>query len=199
MKNLYVHSIFGVLFLFLSTSYSCQNTDPLKKLVKDTKNSMQKDYILEKEKICDLNNDQKEDIILVYKPKNVDKEIESLDTPVIVLLSQNNNYTKIKNGNILYSYIPGNSVLDNDLVIKNEFFTLEQTEGNGNNKKKAYITFKFDKSSRHIFLSKYGVETSVPGKKGMVAKTQIFSAKDFGQIRFEDFDSSSISSVIKIQ
>ncbi|WP_294288463.1 hypothetical protein, partial [uncultured Chryseobacterium sp.] len=106
----------------------------MKKWVKDTKNSMQTDYILEKEKICDLNNDQKEDIILVYKPKNVDKEIESLDTPVIVLLSQNNNYMTMKNSNILYSYIPGNSVLDNNLVIKNEFFTLEQTEGNGNNK-----------------------------------------------------------------
>ena len=199
MKNLYVHSIFGVLFLFLSTLYSCQNTDLLKKLVKDTKNSMQADYILEKEKICDLNNDQKEDIILIYKPKNVDREIESLDTPVIVLLSQNNNYTKIKNGNILYSYIPGDSVLDNNLVIKNEFFTLEQAEGNGNNKKKAYITFKFYKSSRHIFLSKYGIETSVPGKKGMVTKTQIFSAKDFGQIRFENFDSESILPVIKTQ
>lgn len=198
MKNLTVHP-FGVMFLFLSTLYSCQNTDLLKKLVKDTKNSMQADYLLEKEKICDLNNDQKEDIILIYKPKNVDREIESLDTPVIVLLSQNNNYTKIKNGNILYSYIPGDSVLDNNLVIKNEFFTLEQAEGNGNNKKKAYITFKFDKSSRHIFLSKYGIETSVPGKKGMVTKTQIFSTKDFGNIRFEDFDSSSISSVIKIR
>lgn len=198
MKNLTVHR-FGVLFLFLSTLYSCQNTDPLKKWVKDTKNSMQTDYILEKEKICDLNNDQKEDIILVYKPKNVDKEIESLDTPVIVLLSQNNNYMTMKNSNILYSYIPGNSVLDNNLVIKNEFFTLEQTEGNGNNKKKTYITFKFDKSSRHIFLSKYGVETSVPGKKGMITRTQIFSAKDFGQIRFEDFDSEFISSIIKTQ
>lgn len=199
MKNLHVHPIFGILFLFLSAFYSCQNTDPLKKLVKDTKNSMQAEYLLEKEKMCDLNNDQKEDIILVYKPKNVDKEIESLDTPIIVLLSQNNNYTKIKNGNILYSYIPGNSVLDNNLVTKNEFFTLEQTQGNGNNKKKTYITFKFDKSSRHIFLSKYGIETSVPDKKGMVTRTQIFSAKDFGQIRFEDFDSEFISSIIKTQ
>lgn len=199
MKNLHVHTIFGVLFLFLSTLYSCQNTDPLKKLVKDAKNSMQAEYILEKEKICDLNNDYKDDIILVYKPKNIDKEIESLDTPVVVLLSQNNNYSKIKNSNILYSYIPGNSVLDNNLVIKNEFFTLEQTEGNGNNKKKTYITFKFDKSSRHIFLSKYGVETSVPGKKGMVTTTQIFSAKDFCNIGFEDFDSESISSIIRTQ
>jgi len=199
MKNLHIHPIFGILFLFLSTFYSCQNTDPLKKLVQDTKSSMQKEYILEKEKTCDLNNDHREDIVLVYKPKNVDREIESFDTPVIVLLSQNNNYMKMKNSNILYSYIPDNSVLDNNLVIKNEFFTLEQTVGNGNNKKKTYTTFKFDKSSKHILLSKYGVETSFPGGKGMVTKTQIFSAKDFGQIRFENFDSESILSVIKTQ
>jgi hypothetical protein len=88
MKNLNIHTIFGILFLFLSTSYSCQNTDQLKKMVKDTKNSMQKDYILEIEKIFDLNNDRKEDIVLVYKPKNVDREIESFDTPVVLLLSQ---------------------------------------------------------------------------------------------------------------
>ncbi len=199
MKNLHVHTIFGILFLFLSTLYSCQNTDPLKKLVKDTKSSMQTDYILEKEKICDLNNDRKEDIVLIYKPKNVDREIESFDTPVVILLSQNKNYSKIKNSNILYSYIPDNSVLDNNLVIKNEFFTLEQTEGNGNNKKKTYTTFKFDKSSKQILLSKYGIETSFPGKKGIMTKTQIFSTKDFGKIKFEDFDSASISSVIKAQ
>lgn len=199
MRTLNIHTIFGILFLFLSTSYSCQNTDQLKKMVKDTKSSMQKGYILEKEKICDLNNDHKEDIVLVYKPKNVDREIESFDTPIILVLSKNNDYIKIKNSNILYSYIPDNSVLNNNLVIKNEFFTLEQTEGNGSNKKKTYVTFKFDKSSKQILLSKYGIETSFPGKKGIITKTQIFSIKDFGKISFEDFDSASISSMIKTQ
>lgn len=72
---------------------------------------MQKDYILEKEKICDLNNDQKNDIILIYNTRNIDTEIESFDVPVILILSQNNNYVKMKNSNILYSYVPNNSVL----------------------------------------------------------------------------------------
>lgn len=198
MKTVNIHNIAGIAFFLFSITCSCQNLDlKSKKIAEDTKNSMQKDYILEKEKICDLNNDQKNDIILIYKTRNIDTEIETFDVPVILILSQNNNYVKMNNSNILYSYVPNNSVLNHNLVIKNEFFTLEQTEGDGNSKKKTYITFRFDKNSKHILLSKYGVETSFPGKENMIIKTKIFSTKDFGKIRFEDFNSDSISSIIK--
>ncbi|TDO20955.1 hypothetical protein [Pedobacter duraquae] len=198
MKFLNISSLYGITFLFFSTICSGQSTDlKLKKLTERTKKSMQLDYILEKEESCDLNNDQKKDVILVYKPKNIDKELESLDTPVILLLSQNNDYIKLSNSNILYSYIPDNSVLENNLVTKNEYFTLEQTEGNGSNKRKTYITFKFEKGSKQLLLSKYGIETSFPGKNKIVTKTQLFSIKDFGKIKFEDFNTETISSLVK--
>lgn len=199
MKAVIQHITVITLLLF-STVYSCQSSElKLKKISENTKKTMQKDYILQTEKICDLNNDQKKDIILVYNTKNIDKEMESLDTPVVLLLSTNNDYIKIENSNILYSYIPNNSVLDHNLVVKNEFFTLEQVEGDGNNKKKTYITFKFDKNSRQVLLSKYGVETSFPDLKKTATKTQIFSPKDFGKIRFQDFNAESISSFVKLE
>ena len=198
MKFLTITNLFGITFLFFSAICSAQSTDlKLKKLTESTNKSMQKDYILEKQASCDLNNDQKQDLILVYKPRNIDTEMESLDTPVILLLSQNSDYIKISNSNILYSYIPDNSVLDINLVTKNEYFTLEQTEGTGSNKRKTYITFKFDKVSKQILLSKYGIETSFPGEKKIVTKTQLFTIKDFGKVKFVDFNSETISSLVK--
>lgn len=193
-----IQNMIRIMFLLFSTVYSCQSNDlMLKKLSENTKKSMQLDYTLQKEEICDLNNDQKKDIILIYKPKNIDQEIESLDTPVILLLSQNSDYIKIENSSILYSYIPNSSVLDNNLVVKNEFFTLEQTEGNGNNKRKTYITFRYNQDNKQVFLSKYGIETSFPGKTKNITKTKLFSSKDFGKIKFEDFNTETISSSLK--
>ena len=87
--------------LLLTTGIcSCQNTK-IEKLTDDTKNLMSLNYNLEKEKICDLNNDGKKDIILLYRSKNADEEIETLDFPVILLLSLNNDYVKIENKDIL--------------------------------------------------------------------------------------------------
>ncbi|KQR94389.1 hypothetical protein ASG01_00425 [Chryseobacterium sp. Leaf180] len=193
-----IQNILGMMLFFFSTVYFCQSTDPkLKKISDNTKKSMQMDYTLQKEEICDLNNDKKKDVILIYQPKNVDKEMESFDTPVVLLLSQNSDYIKIENSNILYSYIPNSSVLDNNLVVKNEFFTLEQTEGNGNNKRKTYITFRYDQDTRQVFLSKYGIETSFPGKTKNITKTKLFSSKDFGKIKFNDFNTETISSSLK--
>ncbi|WP_027388580.1 hypothetical protein [Chryseobacterium gregarium] len=197
MSVLNTKNLFGIAFLLFINNFFSQEIDyKLKKIIANTKKAMQPNYILEKEEICDLNNDNKKDIIFIYKTKNIDKEIETLDSPVILLLSTNDTYIKIENSNILYSFIPNNSVLDNNLVIKNEFFTLEQTEGDGNNKKIIYITFKFDKYSKQIFLSKYGVETFFPDENKIIKKTQIFSEKDFGKIKFEDYSNDAFQNKI---
>ena len=198
MKILNIQNTIIIVFFLFSTICSGQNTDlKFKAILENTKKLMQADYTLQNEKICDLNNDQKKDIILLYQPKNVDKEIESFDTPVILILSEKNGFIKIENNNILFSYIPNSSDLDNNLVVKNNYFTIEQSEGTANSRKKKYITFKFDSIHRQIFLSKYGIETSFPGKNKMINKTQIFSVKDFGNIKFEDFDADTIGDILK--
>lgn len=187
MKNIkYQHNKYLIILFLLSIStFSCQNTR-LEKLIKEVKNSKQNEYILEKEKICDLNNDKKNDAILVYRSKNPDKEIETFDAPIVLIVSSNNDYVRKENPNIIYSFIPDNMVLDNNLVIKNNYFTIEQTTGGGNNKEKKYITFKFDIINKAIILHKYSIETIYPGKNGMLKKNQNFSTKDFGIIKFEN-------------
>ena len=182
--------------LLLTTGIcSCQNTK-IEKLTDDTKNLMSLNYNLEKEKICDLNNDGKKDIILLYRSKNADEEIETLDFPVILLLSLNNDYVKIENKDILYSFIPNNSVLDYGLVTKNNFFTLEQTTGGGNNQERKYITFKFDQNKKAVFLYKYGIETTYPTKNGLNKKSQLYSTKDFGKIKFENVKEDLLEKII---
>lgn len=191
MIYLNTQNIFCIVFLlFINTCSSQKNDANLEKLVKLTKNKMHLNYSLVKEEIGDFNKDNKKDIILIFKSKNNDEEIETLDSPVIVLLSTTKNYERFENSNILYSFIPNNSVLDDNLVMKNEFFTIEQTMGNGNDKEKKYITFKFDNNK--IFLYKYGVETSFPGKTKIITSTKIYSKKDFGIIAFKDFNLNDI-------
>lgn len=186
-------NIFCIVFLFFINTCSSQKNDVnFEKLVELTKLKMQLNYSLEKEEIGDFNMDNKKDIVLIFKSKDNDEEIETLDSPVIVLLSTTKYYERFENSNILYSFIPNNSVLDDKVVVKNEYFTIEQTMGNGNNKEKYYITFKFDQNTNKILLYKYGIEKSFPGKTKINTTTKIYSKKDFGIITFEDFNLNDI-------
>ncbi|MDQ0594782.1 hypothetical protein QFZ37_003151 [Chryseobacterium ginsenosidimutans] len=154
-----------------------------------------KSYSLQLEKKCDINKDGLTDEILLFNKDahfSNEDDIETLDSPIYVILSTNKIF---ENDKIIYTFIPNNSNLDNNIVTKSNYFTIEQTTGNGENKKTTYITFKF--LNNKLFLHKYGSDTNYPKNDKLIKTTKIYNQKDFGNISFENFDIESINSSIK--
>ena len=140
-------------------------------------------YSLLDAKDCDINRDKLTDKILVFKPDQdyKNEEIEVLDSPLVILLNHGGDkYQSLKNKNVIYTPTPiiGIHGLE-DIVIKNNFFTIEQSMGNGNLKSMQYITFKYDVGAKNIVLYKFS-EADNLGKI-----TRAFSQKEFGNLPFE--------------
>ncbi|MDW9381891.1 hypothetical protein [Chryseobacterium sp. JV558] len=160
-----------------------------------------KKYILEKQKSCDLNGDGLKDIVLVFQTlRTFTQEDETtMDSPVYVLINNSKNKFDIyKNKNIIYTFMP-NSPAEGfrDIVVKDNFFTIEQQEGGGWYFVDSYTTFKFDKSRKEIVLSKYGksfIDRREPEKS---IPDQIFTPKDFNTISFTNFDAEQLSTLME--
>lgn len=163
----------------------------------DIINSLKSDYQIEKKKQCDLNGDGFNDIIMVFQPLgsfSPDDEL-TMDSPVYVLINNGKNQFQVyRNKNIIYSFFP-NSPAEGftDLVIKDNFFTIEQIEGGGWLFVNSYTTFKFDKKTQKIVLSKYGKSYTDRRNPEGVIPDQIYTSKNFGTVHFTDFNAEELS------
>ena len=152
----------------------------------------QNGYSVYKEATCDLNGDSQLDYILVFS-----KGAELTEFILDVLLSnKNGGYTVLENSRAIQSnphttYATG---LEN-IVVKNNYFTLEENTSGGDPSQNIYTTFMYDKKTNSVKLHKYGIETIYPDTSKDWSKT--YSEKDFGIIKFSDFDSNSILDNIK--
>lgn len=147
-----------------------------------------KDFALVKKQNCDLNKDNLEDFILVFKNN---KEYESSDiktkiAPVIVLINNgNNSYTKYENDNI---YPNDFNDLYSNLAVKDNFFTVELANEIPNESTSSkYITFKYD--NQNIVLHKYS--EIIDWSSSKTDKIN-YSQKNFGIINFRDFNTNTI-------
>lgn len=145
-------------------------------------------YSIIKEITCDLNKDNIQDKIVVYKNNKefVSDDDTTKESPVSVFFGiGNNKFEKFENPKIF-----GNDSNDffKNLVVKDIFFTVELYNEVPNkyviNK---YITFKYDIDSKKIILFKYG--QNLFGDKN---ETLLYTSKDFGKIYFEQYDSNTI-------
>jgi hypothetical protein len=145
-------------------------------------------YSILKEIKCDINQDNIEDEILVYKNnKDFDSDDDTTkQSPVVVYLGiGNNKFEKSENPNIFAN--DSNDFFKN-LVVKDNFFTVElNNEVADKYVIDKYITFKYDKESKSIILFKYG-QNSLGDKNEKL----LYTSKDFGKIYFEQYDSNTI-------
>lgn len=152
------------------------------------KDKESKNFSLEKKQVCDLNNDNLKDFILVFKNN---KEFDSDDmttksAPIIVLLNKSDgSYTQFENDEIY----PNNfNDYFKSLVIKDSFFTVELSNEDPNNYNvDKYITFNCNKDD--ILLHKYSEITYSSNGK---TTQENYSNKNFGIIKFGDFNSNTI-------
>ena len=150
----------------------------------------QSGYQILKEVSCDLNGDMKTDYILVF---SIGEQSTAFTT--FLLLSNEKGYATLKNEKAIQSnphttYATG---LEN-IVVKNNYFTLEENTSGGDPTQNIFTTFVWDKNTNTVKLHKYGIETMYTDSKKDWSKT--YSDKDFGIIKFSDFDCNAILSKV---
>ncbi len=142
----------------------------------------------------DLNLDEIKDYILVLK-KNEEGSLANVvhDTekrPLLILIRDSNNKLQLvkRNDNTVYCIDCGGIMGDPfmGIKIKNGYFSVEHYGGSAWRWTRI-ITYKYSKQDNEWFLHKDGSESfhaSDPEK----VESKIRTTKDFGKVKFEDFD-----------
>lgn len=142
----------------------------------------------------DLNLDEIKDYILVLK-KNGEDTLSNVNgdpenRPLLILLGEGNNKLKLakKNENTVYCFDCGGMMGDPfvGITIKNGYFSVEHY-GGSSWRWSRIITYKYSKKDNEWFLHKDGSE-SFHASEPEVTESNIRTTKDFGQVKFEDFD-----------
>ncbi|MFB9077987.1 hypothetical protein ACFFLS_04875 [Flavobacterium procerum] len=142
----------------------------------------------------DLNLDKIKDYIVVLKKNREDTLSDVVDNPerrpLLILLSDKENKLKLarRNDNTVYCIDCGGMLGDPfmGITIKNGYFSVEHY-GGSNWRWKSIITYKYSKTEKEWFLYKDGLESFQISDTENV-KTEIKTAKDFGRVKFQDFD-----------
>lgn len=154
-------------------------------------------YMLAKEEDCDLNNDKLIDKILIFdlKEGNLPNSGDS-KCPIMVLINEKTKYQINYNNTIFPSRF-------NDgfyrLVIKENYFTIELKNYTlGISDVTKYLTFKFNKIEKDIFVYKYGEIINWIDEDGNEkdSPTKIFlDEKKIGKINFNKFEMDLINNL----
>ena len=195
-----------ILIIFLLIIASCNqdinqvNTSESKTLNKKGKTAKNlSDFVPENYSILDttsgdLNLDGINDFIVVLKKNGEDTLSDVIDNPerrplLILLRDQNNKFTLTRrNNNTVYCFDCGGVMGDPfmGIIIKNGYFSVEHY-GGSSWRWTRIITYKYSKQDKEWFLHKDGSE-SFHASEPQKVETKIKTTKDFGQIKFEEFD-----------
>ena len=142
----------------------------------------------------DLNLDEINDYILVLKKNGEDSLSNVIDNPekrpLLILLRDKDNKLKLvrRNNNTVYCIDCGGMMGDPYMgtTIKNGSFSVEHHGGNSWRWTRI-ITYKFSKQDNEWFLDKDASESFHASEPEKV-ENKIRTTKDFGKIKFEEFD-----------
>jgi hypothetical protein len=136
----------------------------------------------------DLNLDQYADMLMILK-KN-EEETDEDRRPLLILLGQEDNTCKlaVRNDNVVLGANDGGVMGDPyvKMVINKGYFSVE-FNGGSSSRWIRIITFKYSPDDNYWFLhkdSEEGYSTFDPDNRTSNIKT----AKDFGKVRFDEFD-----------
>ncbi|TWR28900.1 hypothetical protein FPZ43_11585 [Mucilaginibacter pallidiroseus] len=154
-----------------------------------------KKYFVLEDIACDLNSDTFKDRIIVFGNNSYvsAQDPATKVAPIAIFMNdQNKKYNVLINENIYPSNF-GDAF--KRLVVKNNYFTFELlNEVPDQYASEKYITFKVNKTSNEIALSRYG--ENINWNDGNRTET-LCSDKDFGTILFQTFDSNTIKAQCK--
>jgi len=142
----------------------------------------------------DLNLDGINDYILVLKKNGEDTLSNAIDNPerrpLLILLRDINNKLKLvrRNDNTVYCFDCGGMMGDPymGITIKNGYFSVEHYGGSAWRWTRI-ITYKYSKQDNEWFLHKDGSESFHASEPEKV-ESKIRTIKDFGKVKFEEFD-----------
>lgn len=182
----------GILGL-VSSSVFGQNNPKKIVLSPDLQAFVPKGFVVMDTAQGDLNQDQKNDLLLALKRENEAKlsesEGEAPNRPLILLTRQPDNTWKriAQNDKVLPCLLCGGMMGDpyQRMVVNRGFFTIESL-GGSREVWQRYITFKYIPTEQRWVLHRLDDEWNdrLSKKKGKQSKRE----KDFGKIIFEDFD-----------
>ena len=172
------------------------------KSINEIESQMNKKYSKIKDVKCDLNKDNLQDVILVFEPKNQTSNNDSsilIDSPVLVLINQGNNKFSIsKNVNIIQTanYSCPSDGFGN-IVVKDNYFTVEQNTCGGWYFADEYITFKYVMETKKIILQKFSQVFTDRKDPNREIPESTATSKNFGPIQFESFNRETILEKLK--
>jgi len=140
----------------------------------------------------DLNLDKKDDLILVLKRNGEDTLVNTgePDRPLLILIRDNHNRLQQvrRNDNTVYCIGCGGIMGDPyvGIVIRNGYFSVEHYGGSAWRWTRI-ITYKYVAADQEWYLHKDGSESFHASEPDKI-KTTIRTTRDFGNIKFEDFD-----------
>jgi hypothetical protein len=130
-----------------------------------------------------------------YKILTLEKdEIKNKDNaqhnsnPIVILKRTNNGYYKIMdNYNLVFKY-DDNCPADGygGIVVKNNYFTVQQIFCMDFMFVNSYTTFKIDENTNNLYLHNYGEEYTDRSNPDKKISVKTWSTKDFGVVNFED-------------
>ena len=137
-----------------------------------------------------MNLDKYEDLILVLESSDIINNPEDEERLLLILIGEKNGTYKLaaKSNKTVYCSDCGGMMGDpfQGITIKNGYFSIEHYGGSAWRWTKI-ITYKFSKADNHWFLHRDGGEffhAAEPEK----SKSNMRTKKDFGNVRFEEFD-----------
>lgn len=144
-----------------------------------------------------LSGKSKIKILVLEKNSNRNKEHFANQ---IILLKNNNNlfYKYLQNNNVIFEYDDNcPSVGFDSVLVKNNYFTIQQMFCSDFNFVHSFTTFKVDEITNEIFLHKYGQKYTDRSNPDRVIPDDVYTIKDFGKVSFEDFNERFVINLIQ--
>lgn len=185
-------SLLSLLLIFFAVSCHQKETD------KDSPEALlqfiPEGYMLKDTARGDLNLDGLKDLVLVLNKAGEEETSDIIENPekrpMLILLAQKNNTYReaAQNQNIVYCYDCGGMLGDpyQGITIKDGQLTVEHFGGSSWRWART-ITFKYIPSEKNWYLTEDALVNSHASDPENITTT-IRTARDFGEIRLEDFD-----------
>lgn len=188
----------SILFLISLFVISCQKGSEESSVDKDSPEALlkfiPKNYMLKDTIAGDLNKDEIKDLILVFNKEGEEQTSDINNNPekrlVLILLGQKNNtYKKVKQSeNAIYCFDCGGMLGDpfQKITVKEGQFSIEHFGGSSWRWART-STFKYMDDKKDWYLIEDALVNSHASEPDNIEAT-IKSIKDFGEVRFEEFD-----------
>ncbi|PKB18727.1 hypothetical protein [Flavobacterium sp. 5] len=138
--------------------------------------------------------------ILALEKKVNDKENAQHNSLLIIILKKfNNEFIEAKsNKNIVFKY-DYNCPADGfqKIVVKNNYFTIEQVYCKDFLFVNSYTTFRFDEKTKEIVMHKYSEAYTDRSNPYKLIPNKIKTIKDFGKIQFEAITQELLIKLVK--